>query len=95
LGSRKPSFGTLKEAHKHSIRHRDEIAASERCGCFYCLAVFEPSAITRWVDEHGVTALCPKCGIDSVIGTASGFPSANLEFLTAMKGHWFEGTRRE
>jgi hypothetical protein len=92
VGSRKPTLGVLKEAHKHSIRHREEIAASERCGCFYCLAIFEPAAITDWVDEHDVTALCPKCGIDSVIGTASGFPIADFEFLTAMKEHWFEGT---
>lgn len=38
-------------AHKHSIRHRREVEASERCGCFYCLAEFEPSAIEQWLDE--------------------------------------------
>jgi hypothetical protein len=31
-------------AHQHSIRHRCEIESSERCGGFYCLAVFGPTA---------------------------------------------------
>jgi hypothetical protein len=75
-------------AHKHSIRHRQELEASESCGCFYCLAVFEPSSIEVWVDEGDVTALCPECGIDSVIGSASGFP-INRDFLERMKRHWF------
>ena len=77
--------------HEHSIRHRDEILASDICGCFYCLAVFPPSEITRWVDtEDGVgqTALCPKCGIDSVIGSDSGYP-IEPELLGQMQKHWF------
>jgi hypothetical protein len=88
----------LDRAHKHSIRHREEILRSELCGCFGCLAIFSPSAITEWtdmpLDEHdealdvGITALCPKCGIDSVIGSASGFPITQ-EFLAQMELRWF------
>ena len=55
---------------------------------FICLAEFEPEAIADWVDESGVTALCPKCGIDSVIGSASGFPITR-DFLEQMRKHWF------
>ena len=77
-------------AHKHSIRNRVEILASDHCGCFFCLAVFSPNAIERWVNEmdSSQTALCPKCGIDSVIGSLSDFP-INEEFLTQMELHWF------
>jgi hypothetical protein len=75
-------------AHKHSIRHRPEIERSELCGCFYCVHTFPPSAILDWVDEDDVTALCPHCGIDSVIGSASGFPITK-EFLTRMNEYWF------
>ncbi|MCE7962609.1 MAG: hypothetical protein DYH05_08955 [Acidobacteria bacterium ACB1] len=32
--------------------------------------------------------LCPKCGIDSVIGSNSGYP-INDEFLRRMRSHWF------
>jgi len=48
---------------------------SELCGCFYCLAMFPPSQVSEWIDEVddiGTTAMCPKRGIDSVIGAASG-----------------------
>jgi hypothetical protein len=75
-------------AHNHSSRHRDEIDRSEHCGCFYCLEMFAPKEITDWTDE-GSTALCPRCGIDSVIGSASGF-SLSHDFLRRMHDYWFE-----
>ena len=41
----------------------------------------------EWVDA-GTTMLCPYCEIDSVIGSASGYP-ITAEFLDAMRRHWF------
>ena len=67
-----------RAAHRHSSSHRAEILQSDRCRCFYCLASFAPGEIKEWIDdgpqEIGQTALCPRCGIDSVIGSASGVP---------------------
>lgn len=92
----------LDRAHRHSAGHRAELLASERCGCFHCLAVFSPQAIDEWIDaaddadadsddnEVGTTALCPACGIDAVIGSAAGFPLQG-EFLQAMRARWFGG----
>ena len=77
-------------AHKHCSRHRNEIERSERCGCFYCLRTFAAKDIQEWIDD-GATAMCPHCGIDSVIGSASGF-SMSLDFLRRMHEHWFERT---
>jgi hypothetical protein len=74
-------------AHIHAARHRDEVLSSELCGCFYCGKVFPPAEIVDWTDG-GKTALCPKCGIDSVLGAASGFPVTG-EFLGEMNKHWF------
>ncbi len=74
-------------AHKPSIRHRAELEASNICGCFYCLSNYPPSEITQWIDD-GQTALCPKCPVDSVIGSASGYPITR-EFLQRMHDHWF------
>lgn len=59
------------EALKHSMRNREEIERSKRCGCYYCTAFFDESEICEWVDG-GLTAICPHCGIDAVIGDASG-----------------------
>lgn len=82
-------------AHKFSSKHHDSIMKSEKCGCFYCLAIFSPNDIDTWVDEYdedgkvtGQTALCPKCSIDSVVGS-NDIVDLNKEFLKAMKDHWF------
>jgi uncharacterized paraquat-inducible protein A len=74
-------------AHKHCSNHHDELEKSEQCGCFYCIAIFPPSAIDEWADSYQ-TAMCPRCGIDSVIGSASGYP-ITAEFLNRMHAHWF------
>ena len=82
----------LQSAHSHSANHRAEIRASKLCGCFYCRTVYPPDKIKDWVDEdskgEGQTALCPKCGIDSVIGDASGL-RLTPKFLAAMHTYWF------
>lgn len=68
---------------------RDEIEASEMCGCFFCLKTFPPDEIKEWVDVGDVTPLCPRCDIDSVLGTKSGFPTTDADFLTQMRNHFF------
>lgn len=75
-----------QEAHKHSSRHKEEIESSKKCGCFYCLKIFPPSEIEDWVDR-GETALCPHCGIDSVIGDV--WFAITKEFLSEMHERWF------
>jgi hypothetical protein len=76
-----------QDAHKHSSNHRKIVLDSEKCGCFYCLSIFTPDAIKEWSDE-GQTALCPHCGIDSIIGSGSGF-IISVTFLREMHERWF------
>jgi len=87
-------------AHRCSSNHRESILDSDVCGCFYCFSIFSSSEIEDWVDasddeadinETGQTALCPRCGIDSVLGSASGYP-INREFLQKMNEYWFQRT---
>jgi hypothetical protein len=65
---------------------------SDMCGCFYCLATYSPADITERIDEDeagsGITALCPRCGIDSLIANKSGYPITK-EFLEQMHRAWF------
>jgi hypothetical protein len=77
----------LQKAHKYSSRHRLDLEKDQRCGCFYCLAIFKPTEIEDWLDNDD-TAECPYCGIDSVIGESSGYPITK-EFLQAMHRVWF------
>ena len=78
----------LKAAHDLSIFNRKQIEASESYGCFHCRRFGPVSEILDWADD-GDTPLCPRCGIDAIIGSASGFPVTNLRFLGEMKRRWF------
>jgi hypothetical protein len=53
------------------------------------MALYAPSEIREWVDTDETTALCPRCGIDSVIGSASGYQLSE-DFLKKMHRYWFE-----
>lgn len=75
-------------AHKHSIRHRQEVLQSDNCCCFYCQTVFKPGDIQEWTDDEQ-TALCPNCGIDAVIGDNSGYSVTDKDFLLQMHQYWF------
>lgn len=87
------STGDLEAANEHSDRNRPEVLASDRCGCFCCGALFPPSAIWNWLDTTDPhTAFCPACGINAVLGSASGLPITE-EFLHEMNERWFgDGT---
>jgi hypothetical protein len=87
----------LESIHTYSSDHRDFLARSETAGCFYCLAIFNPSEIREWVDgafvdtgdpADGVTALCPRCGIDSVLPSAAPL-ALTPALLRQMNDHWF------
>jgi hypothetical protein len=36
-----------------------------------------------------VTAICPFCYVDSVIGSKSGYPIDDSDFLEEMYSYWF------
>ena len=79
----------LQIAHRHSSAHRPEVGRSELCRCFFCLATFHPTEIEHWIeDRRGDTAICPRCGIDSVIGSASGIDMSDA-FFGEMRTYWF------
>jgi hypothetical protein len=67
------------------------------CGCFNCLAIFDPREITEWVDswnpfveDGGITAICPYCDMDTIIGDGSGYPMTRV-FLREMREVYLAG----
>ena len=61
----------------------------KKCGCFYCLEIFDPAEIEEWITcDRGDTAMCPYCSVDAVIGESSGYPITK-EFLEKMNRYWF------
>ncbi len=81
-------YNTLIRAHKHASNNSNEIKNSKLCYCFYCLKSFEPNTIKEWIDNE-CTAICPYCGIDSVIGDAAKI-TLDEDFLKKMYDYWFE-----
>jgi len=87
---------SLDYIHQYCTRNRELIGKSTLCGCFYCLATFRPDEIVDWVDwpegasdalDAGVTALCPRCGIDSVLPKPP--VAVEPQLLAEMKKVWF------
>ena len=53
---------------KRSYENRPTIETSEICGCYYCRRTYKSQDVKEYVkDRNGETALCPRCGIDSVV----------------------------
>ena len=52
----KPDISRLRDTnyiHRFASGHRAEIERSEKCACFHCEAVFDPSEIVEGGDEFG------------------------------------------
>ncbi len=62
---------TYVAALSRASKNRVEVLGSENCACFSCFRRFTPAQVTRWIDAKQ-TALCPMCGIDTVLGSAGG-----------------------
>ena len=76
-------------AHKFCTNNREYLQKDKKCGCFYCLKIFDHAEIENWVLDPPIgTAICPYCFIDSVIGESSGLP-ITTEFLTELNKYWF------
>ena len=80
----------LDAAHKCSYANKKRLKSASKCGCFYCLRVFKPEEIIDWsLDVPDETAICPYCGIDSVLGDNEGYPLTE-SFLEKMYEEWFQ-----
>lgn len=73
-------------AHEYSMFNRRLLEHDKRCGCFHCLKVFDTKELE--LVDFDLTALCPYCGIDAVIGESAGYPLTE-EFLQKMRDYWF------
>lgn len=77
----------FKRWHNRASKNRKSLRTTKIAGCFYCGEMYPPTVITTWVDGAS-TALCPKCGIDSVLPMGGDIP-CELSTLRYMYDHWF------
>jgi hypothetical protein len=74
----------LEALHKLCFRNKTALASCTEAGCFYCKRVVDPATIKEWVDAESDTALCPHCGVDSVLPGVT-----DSEILKQMRIRWF------
>ena len=73
----------IVEVHELSWKHKALILASKQCGCFHSCQ----RKIEEWPEREG-TAICPRCGIHSVLPEKSGV-GLTAELLEEMHRYWF------
>ena len=83
--------------HRLCVNNRALLETSDLAGCFYCEEILRPREITDWIDGRqietgdtadGVTALCPRCGIDAVLPGSAPI-TLTVSLLREMNKHWF------
>lgn len=93
----------LREVHSKSTLNRHAIEASDQVGCFCCERIWDPLQfpIKEWIDDNptssrtphagengNATAMCPFCGIDSVIAKLS-VGTITHYMLGKLEDYWF------
>jgi len=76
------------KAHEHCTNNKKSLKKDKKCGCFFCLSIYNPAEITEWLPNEN-TALCPYCGVDSVIPESSGYKLDKFS-LKIMHDFWFD-----
>lgn len=79
--------------HSYCSENKDILNECEVATCFYCKQKVLCADIEDWCDELSgkETAICPHCGIDSVIPyKVHGVYELNNKMLDEMHKYWFE-----
>lgn len=81
---------SLLKLHKSGFENKELIEKTDECGCFYCKTIFKPNEIKDWCDD-GKTAICPYCGVDSVICNTDDYKVCEND-LRRMYNYFFKET---
>ncbi|MBO4847922.1 MAG: DUF4275 family protein [Clostridia bacterium] len=80
-------------AHRYCAANEAYVHESDKCGCFFCLKTFGARDVVNWLDDSdGKTAVCPYCGVDSVLPDSKA--DISEEFLEKMYKEWFGRTTK-
>jgi hypothetical protein len=78
----------ILDVPKRSFKNKSLIKSCNNCGCYNCKNIISSKEIKIWTDNWE-TAICPKCGIDSIIPESSDF-KLNEEFLSEVHDYWLK-----
>jgi hypothetical protein len=82
------TIADIEDAHKNTFDNGYLLFAKQNCVCIYCGSKFASSEIIDFTISDKGTALCPFCGIDSVIGEVSGYLLTD-KFIEVMYEYFF------
>ena len=74
------------------FNNRTAIGKAGSGGCYHCLSFFSSEQIVSWTDD-GQTAICPCCGIDSVVAQTD--PPITMEQLQVLHQEAFGSEKDE
>ena len=77
----------IKGAIDFATSNREMLEKSSKAGCYYCMKIYDASEVTDFLEQEE-TALCPKCGIDSVLPSSSPY-ELTAENLSKLYRFWF------
>lgn len=79
----------LDAIHQLCFGNEQLLGQSAQAGCFQCLNVFPADAVNSWIaDKPNRTAVCPRCGIDSVLADSMGL-DVSADLLEALHNRYF------
>lgn len=95
--TKKMNIATLSDEELHEMLthckgNRKEIEASSHCVCLYCQEVYRATEVKDYIIDSSLdfkeTALCPRCGANTVLGDVTGIPFYE-ELIAKLHCHYF------
>ena len=80
-----------RKIHKLTFENEKLLKEVKKCACMYCNNRYDVKEIKDWIeDDHGLTAQCPYCWVDSVIPEIIDGKLITDEELKEMGKYYFE-----
>ena len=70
-----------------SSGNADSIREHQKCGCYFCVRVFDSKDVTEFTDNG--SAICPNCGTDALLPGVT-----DLSVLESASERWFAEAAR-
>lgn len=77
----------LRMAIKFATSNKVSLAKSEYAACYFCMEIYPAKEVIDFLATED-TALCPRCGIDSVLPDQSPY-ELTKENLLELHKFWF------
>ena len=78
----------IKSTFRLVTQNKMLLNQSNYAACYSCKRIFKSKDVTTFLNEGVGTAVCPYCGIDSVLGDKTGL-GLSVENIQQLHDYWF------